>query len=36
LSDRCLRSGLPELGSVFGGSYRCVVQTPGGISIFYD
>jgi hypothetical protein len=36
LSDRCLRSGLPEFGSQFGGSFRRIVQTPGGISIFYD
>jgi hypothetical protein len=31
LADRCLTSGLPE----FGG-FRRIVQTPGGISIFYD
>jgi hypothetical protein len=36
LSDRCLRSGLPEFGSLFGGSFRRIVQTPGGIAIFYD
>ena len=36
LSDRCLRSGLPEFGSLFGGSFRRIVQTPGGISMFYD
>jgi hypothetical protein len=36
LSDRCLRSGLPEFGSQFGGSFRRIVQTPGGISMFYD
>src|SRR5262245_48986682 len=36
LQDRCLRSGLPEFGSFFGGSFRRIVQTPGGISIFYD
>jgi hypothetical protein len=36
LSDRCLRNGLPEFGSLFGGSFRRIVQTPGGISIFYD
>ena len=31
--------GLPQFGlpeSAFGGSYRRIVQTPGGISIFYD
>jgi hypothetical protein len=36
LADRCLHSGLPEFGSLFGGSFRRIVQTPGGISIFYD
>jgi len=36
LADRCLHSGLPEFGSLFGGSYRRIVQTPGGVSMFYD
>jgi hypothetical protein len=36
LADRCLTGGLPEFGSAFGGSFRRIVQTPGGISIFYD
>ena len=36
LADRCLISGLPEFGSTFGGSFRRIVQTPGGISMFYD
>jgi len=31
--DRCLTPGLPEFGNV---SFRRIVQTPGGISIFYD
>jgi len=31
--DRCLTGGLPEFGNV---SFRRIVQTPGGISIFYD
>jgi hypothetical protein len=35
LSDRCLTGGLPEFGSA-AGSYRRIVQTPGGVSIFYD
>jgi len=35
LRDRCLTSGLPEFGSFFG-SFRRIVQTPGGISMFYD
>jgi hypothetical protein len=33
LADRCLTAGLPELGGV---SFRRIVQTPGGISMFYD
>jgi hypothetical protein len=36
LADRCLHSGLPDFGSLFGGSYRRIVQTPSGISMFYD
>jgi hypothetical protein len=36
LSDRCLNLGLPEFGTAFGGSFRRIVQAPGGISIFYD
>src|SRR5260370_40928916 len=36
LADRCLHSGLPEFGSFFGGSFRRIVQTPGGVSIFSD
>ncbi|PYU28091.1 MAG: hypothetical protein DMG31_20905, partial [Acidobacteria bacterium] len=36
LADRCLHSGLPDFGSLFGGSFRRIVQTPGGISMFYD
>jgi hypothetical protein len=35
-SERCLTAGLPEFGTAFGGSFRRIVQTPGGISIFYD
>jgi hypothetical protein len=35
LADRCLTAGLPEFGTVTG-SFRRIVQTPGGISIFYD
>jgi len=33
--DRCLTPGLPEFGGGIG-SFRRIVQTPGGISIFYD
>src|SRR5262245_38598874 len=36
LQDRCLTLGLPEFGSAYGGSFRRIVQTPSGISIFYD
>jgi len=36
LPERCLTGGLPEFGTAFGGSFRRIVQTPGGISIFYD
>jgi hypothetical protein len=35
LGDRCLTAGLPEFGSA-AGSFRRIVQTPGGVSIFYD
>jgi hypothetical protein len=33
LGVRCLASGLPEFASI---SFRRIVQTPGGISMFYD
>jgi hypothetical protein len=36
LADRCLHSGLPDFGSLFGGSFRRIVQTQGGIAMFYD
>ncbi len=36
LSDRCLTGALPEFGTAYGGSFRRIVQTPGGISMFYD
>jgi hypothetical protein len=35
LANRCLTGGLPEFGSRTG-SYRRIVQTPGGISISYS
>jgi hypothetical protein len=35
LPERCLTVGLPEFGGATG-SFRRIVQTPGGISIFYD
>jgi hypothetical protein len=31
-NDRCLTGGLPEFASAFGGSFRRVVQTPGGLT----
>jgi hypothetical protein len=36
LAERCLTGGLPEFGTAFGGSFRQIIQTPGGITIFYD
>jgi len=36
LPDRCLTGGLPEFGTAYGGSFRRIVQTAGGISMFYD
>ena len=37
LADRCLTGGLPEFGAGNGGgSFRRIVQTPGGIAIGYD
>jgi len=37
LADRCLTVGLPEFGAGNGGgSFRRIVQTPGGIAIAYD
>jgi hypothetical protein len=33
LAERCLTGGLPEFGGI---SFRRVVQTPGGVSMFYD
>src|ERR1700687_4773306 len=35
LPDRCLTGGLPEFGAATG-RFRRIVQTPGGISMFYD
>jgi hypothetical protein len=33
LAERCLTGGVPEFGGI---SFRRIVQTPGGIAIFYD
>ena len=35
LGERCLTGGLPEFGGNTG-SFRRIVQTPAGISMFYD
>src|SRR5580700_350147 len=35
LANRCLTPGLPEFGGNTG-SFRRIVQTPGGITMFYD
>ena len=35
LPDRCLTLGLPEFGAN-AGSFRRIVQTPNGITMFYD
>jgi hypothetical protein len=35
VAERCLTGGLPEFGNP-AGSFRRIVQTPGGIAIFYD
>jgi hypothetical protein len=35
LPDRCLTLGLPEFGAATG-SFRRIVQTPGGITMFFD
>jgi hypothetical protein len=34
-ANRCLTGGLPQFGGATG-SFRRIVQTPGGMSIFYD
>jgi hypothetical protein len=36
LADRCLSGNIPEFGTAYGGSFRRIVQTPRGVSIFYD
>jgi len=36
LADRCLTVGPLEFADRTGGSFRRIVQTPGGISMFYD
>jgi hypothetical protein len=38
LADRCLTARLPgfDLPNPFGGTFRRIVQTPGGISMYID
>jgi hypothetical protein len=36
LGDRCIAGNLPDLPTAFGGNYIRVVQTAGGVSMFYD
>jgi hypothetical protein len=36
LADRCLSGNIPEFGTAYGGSFRRIVQTQRGVSIFYD
>jgi hypothetical protein len=36
LTDRCLTGGLLEFGNRTGGTFRRIVQTPGGVSMAYD
>jgi hypothetical protein len=35
LAERCLTDGLPEFAGATG-SFRRIVQTPGGVSMFYE
>src|SRR5258705_3397109 len=36
LADRCLTLGMLEFGNRTGGSFQRIVQTAGGISMYYD
>jgi hypothetical protein len=36
LADRCLSGNIPEFGTAYGGSFRRIIQTQRGVSIFYD
>ncbi len=36
LGDRCIVGQLPDMPTPFGGNFQRIVQTPGGVSIFYD
>jgi hypothetical protein len=36
LMERCLTGGLPEFGDAYSNSFRRIVQTSGGITLYYD
>jgi hypothetical protein len=36
VGDRCFVGALPDMPTPFGGNFQRIVQTPGGIAIFYD
>jgi len=36
LGDRCMSGTIPDLPTAFGGNFLRIVQTPGGVSIYYD
>ena len=36
LGDRCFVGALPDMPTPFGGNFQRIVQTPGGVAIFYD
>lgn len=36
LGDRCLAFNIPDLPTAFGGNFIRIVQTAGGVSMFYD
>ena len=36
LGDRCLAVNIPDLPTAFGGNFIRIVQTAGGVTMFYD
>ena len=36
VGDRCFVGALPDMPTPFGGNFQRIVQTPGGVAIFYD
>ena len=36
VGDRCFVGALPDMPTPFGGNFQRIVQTPGGLAIFYD